>query len=277
MCWGADLVCTGGLEQAWRVLAAVRAAREASGRAVRLAAGGSALGALLVVTGRRATAPLNLAPMHSAALIALLGGVVSARRLAARPAPQPLPRIPWHALDPRAAAEQAVRLRTAPPARRPARRRPPIPVPLPGGAGRRAGLLADVARAVGHELRDPLTPVLVLGAAASAVVGSGVDAGLVGGVMAGNALISGVQRARAERALRELLLDQRPPSAGSARTATGGRGTTRGCGAASRCRPTACRRPSCVRATSSRSAPPTWCPRTPGCWPPTTWRSTRPA
>ncbi|WP_345024627.1 cation-translocating P-type ATPase, partial [Actinomadura keratinilytica] len=88
---------------------------------------------------------------------------------------------------------------------------PPIPVPLPGGAGRRGGLIADVARAAGHELRDRLTTVLVLAAAASAVVGSGVDAGLVGGVMAGNALISGVQRARAERALRELLLDQRPP------------------------------------------------------------------
>ncbi|GLZ12395.1 putative cation-transporting ATPase I [Actinomadura sp. NBRC 104425] len=211
VCWGADLICTGGLEQAWRVLAAVRAAREASGRAVRLAAGGSALGALLVVTGRRATAPLNLAPMHSAALIALLGGVVSARRLAARPAPQPLPRVPWHALDPQAAAEQALKLRAAPPAQEPPRRRPPIFLPLPDGAARRAGMLADVARAVGHELRDPLTPVLVLGAAASAVVGSGVDAGLVGGVMAGNALISGVQRARAERALRELLLDQRPP------------------------------------------------------------------
>ncbi|MEU6037350.1 cation-translocating P-type ATPase [Actinomadura sp. NPDC047616] len=211
VCWGSDLICTGGLEQAWRVMVAVRAAREASKRAVRLATGGSALGALLVVTGRRTTAPFNLAPMHSAALVALLGGVVSARRLAARPAPQPLPRVQWHALDPRAAAEQALALRPAPPAEKPSRPRLPIPVPLPDGVGRRAGMFADVARAVGHELRDPLTPVLVLGAAASAVVGSGVDAGLVGGVMAGNALISGVQRARAERALRDLLLDQRPP------------------------------------------------------------------
>ncbi|WP_067913994.1 cation-translocating P-type ATPase [Actinomadura rubrobrunea] len=208
VCWAADLICTGGLGQAWRVVTAVGAAREASRRAVRLATGGSVLGALLVVTGRRGASPFNLAPMYSAALLALIGGVVAGRRLAARPAPPPSPRVPWHALDPRSAAEQARALRTEPRPERPPRRR----VRVPEGAGRPAGLVADVARAVGHELRDPLTPVLVLGAAASAVVGSGVDAALVGGVMAGNALVSGLQRARAERALRGLLLDQRPPA-----------------------------------------------------------------
>lgn len=65
-----------------------------------------------------------------------------------------------------------------------------------------------LARAVAQELRDPLTPVLAFGAAASAVVGSGVDALLVGGVMAGNAVISGGQRLRAERALTGLLLGE---------------------------------------------------------------------
>src|SRR5690606_13791029 len=53
------------------------------------------------------------------------------------------------------------------------------------------------------------TPVLALGAAASAVVGSSVDAMLVTGVMTGNALIGGAQRMRAERALGDLLLGQR--------------------------------------------------------------------
>jgi cation-transporting P-type ATPase I len=65
-----------------------------------------------------------------------------------------------------------------------------------------------LAHAVAQELRDPLTPVLAFGAAASAVVGSGVDALLVGGVMAGNAVISGGQRLRAERALTGLLLGE---------------------------------------------------------------------
>ncbi|WP_217698537.1 HAD-IC family P-type ATPase, partial [Streptacidiphilus griseoplanus] len=51
--------------------------------------------------------------------------------------------------------------------------------------------------------------MLTLGAAASAVVGSGVDAMLVGGVMVGNAVVSGAQRMRAERALHALLLRQR--------------------------------------------------------------------
>ncbi|MFP3963996.1 heavy metal translocating P-type ATPase, partial [Actinomadura fulvescens] len=202
-CWGADLICTGGLDQVWHLLCAIGGAHQASRRAVRLAVGGSSLGTLLVVTGRRATAPLDLAPVHSAAVMAMLGGVVSARRLVGRTSPAPLPHVPWHALDPEQAAERALRLRPGDDAvpRRTARR-PPRPV--------RA--VTEVTKAVGHELRDPLTPILVLGAAASAVVGSGVDAALVGGVMTGNALISGMQRARAEHVLRGLLLGQRAPA-----------------------------------------------------------------
>ncbi|GAA2416939.1 cation-translocating P-type ATPase [Actinomadura vinacea] len=208
VCWGADLLCTGGLEQLWRLAVAIGAARDAGRRAVRLAVGGSTLGALLVLTERRTRSPLNLAPVHSAALIAALGGLVAARRLAARPAPRPLPRVQWHALDPVDAAEQALRLRAATAAETvPADR-----LPHPLRSARSVKALVEVAVAVRHELSDPLTPVLVLGAAASAVVGSGIDAALVGGVMAGNALISGVQRARAEHALRGLLLGQRAPA-----------------------------------------------------------------
>ncbi|WP_051712720.1 cation-translocating P-type ATPase [Spirillospora albida] len=201
-CWGADLVCGPGLGHLWRILGALGPAREASRRSVRMALGGTSLGALLVVNGRRGTAPYTLAPVHSAALIALVTGVVSARRLAARRDPAPAPRVAWHAMDPDTALDRAAALRTGEPEAPAARRPPPGPIRV----------LADVGAAVGHELRDPLTPVLVLGAAASAIVGSGVDAALVGGVTAGNAAISGVQRMRAERALRTLLLGQRPPA-----------------------------------------------------------------
>ena len=62
--------------------------------------------------------------------------------------------------------------------------------------------------AIREELQDPLTPVLALGATASAVVGSVVDAALVGTVLTGNAFVSGVQRHRAERALRRLMAEQ---------------------------------------------------------------------
>ena len=75
-------------------------------------------------------------------------------------------------------------------------------------AQRTSNVTRELAHAVTGELRDPLTPVLALGAAASAIIGSGVDAALVGGVMVGNALIGGVQRVRAERALRSLLLGE---------------------------------------------------------------------
>ena len=62
------------------------------------------------------------------------------------------------------------------------------------------------------EMRDPLTPVLALGAAASAILGSGVDAALVGGVVTGNALIGAVQKVSAERALGSLLLSEQLPA-----------------------------------------------------------------
>lgn len=63
--------------------------------------------------------------------------------------------------------------------------------------------------AVRAELDDPLTPVLAVGAAASAVLGSGVDALLVSGALGMNAVVGGVQRLCAERALAELSVGQR--------------------------------------------------------------------
>ena len=67
---------------------------------------------------------------------------------------------------------------------------------------------ARFARTVAAELADPLTPILGTGAAATAMLGESTDAVLVGSVTVGNALISGVQRLRAETALESLLLEQ---------------------------------------------------------------------
>jgi cation-transporting P-type ATPase I len=197
VCWSADLICGADLQDAWRVLRSLDVARHVSERSARLALGGSALGALLATSGRQRVGN-QLPPTHSAAGIAVLSGAISARRLARLPAPDPAPRGRWHEMtadqvrrrlqDSRGTLERKERNRNDTPQTR--------------------GLATELVHAVNGELRDPLTPVLALGAAASAIVGSGVDAAMVGGVMVGNALIGGVHRVRAERALRSLLFGE---------------------------------------------------------------------
>ena len=80
----------------------------------------------------------------------------------------------------------------------------PVIAPLRGPAGR-VGRLLSATRA---ELADPLTPILAVGAAASAIMGSNIDALLVAGVMTANALAGGIQRLRAEAAIAELFAEQ---------------------------------------------------------------------
>ncbi|MFJ8787816.1 heavy metal translocating P-type ATPase [Streptomyces sp. NPDC102462] len=84
--WSADLVSLNGLEDAWRVLRAVTAARTVSQRSVRLAFAASALGVLLSLLGRRRGVLHALTPMHIASLIALLWAAATARRAARTPA-----------------------------------------------------------------------------------------------------------------------------------------------------------------------------------------------
>ncbi|MBL7631367.1 cation-translocating P-type ATPase [Frankia sp. CN6] len=59
--------------------------------------------------------------------------------------------------------------------------------------------------AVAADLTDPLVPVLLVGAAASAVLGSTTDALLVSAVSVANAAMSGAQRAHAEGVLARLI------------------------------------------------------------------------
>ncbi|KNB54044.1 ATPase [Streptomyces caatingaensis] len=211
--WDADVLLPDGLESVWRLLAAVPAARAVARHARTFAEAGAALSGLLVVTrGRRThgTLPvrLRLLPVDAAAAAALASGWRAALRVSVRRVPRPAPRVPWHALPPQ---DVLARLRTA--------RHVMRPVTLRAGeAARRAArtpVLGPVrvtyrlAGAVRSELDDPLTPVLLVGAAASALLGSPVDALLVAGVLGMNALISGVQRLRAESALSALEVRQR--------------------------------------------------------------------
>ncbi|RLV04624.1 ATPase [Streptomyces griseocarneus] len=211
---GADVLLPGGLEGAWRLLAAAPAARDVGRRSTVLAQSGAALSGLLVVTGdsraRRLLLPvgIRLGPVNAAAAAALFAGHRAARAAAGRETPRPGPRVPWHALRPE---EALSRLAGTP---RPA---PSSPAALRGGVRTVANLpvfgparlTTRLAKAVRAELDDPLTPVLAVGAAASAVLGSTVDALLVTGALGMNALVGGVQRLRAERALAALAVGQR--------------------------------------------------------------------
>ncbi|MGV9983773.1 HAD-IC family P-type ATPase [Streptomyces olivaceus] len=219
--WGADVIATQGLADVWRLLRAVPAARAIGRRSQTLARSGAALSGLLVAVGeargrRRggvsALPGMRHAPVDASAALALLSGTRAALGVATARAPRPRPRVAWHALDPDAvrdrldreggpepsAAEQAAaRLRAA------ADRAGRVRVLAP------ARWSWQLARAVRGELDDPLTPVLAVGSAASAILGSVVDALLVVGALDLNALVGGFQRLRAERALSGLLAEQK--------------------------------------------------------------------
>ncbi|HEY0360113.1 MAG TPA: HAD-IC family P-type ATPase, partial [Mycobacteriales bacterium] len=203
--WGADLVTTPGLADVCRLVAATVVARAVSRRSVSTAATGNVLGALLAAVGsarygqRKATAPGK-----TATTVTMLDGAWAAVRVARRPAPPPSVHTPWHALDP---DDVLRRVADLPGEREPERHRLPAPV----RAATSLPLVREpvrLARTVAAELSDPLTPILATGAAATAVLGESTDAILVGSVTVGNALISGVQRLRAESALESLLLEQ---------------------------------------------------------------------
>ncbi|WP_448620676.1 HAD-IC family P-type ATPase [Geodermatophilus sp. URMC 65] len=200
--WGADLLIGPGLEEMPRLLAAASAAREVSERGVRVAAGATFLSGLLLAVGRRGRDGRAVWPVTLAAAGAMLSGVQGARSVARMPDPIPVWHTPWHALEPEEVLDRLPEPDTGvvtagddehdgSPVRRSAR-----------------SLVALVAN-IRAELADPLTPVLATGAAASAVIGSPSDALLVSGVLTGSAAISGAQRMRADRALRELLQGQR--------------------------------------------------------------------
>jgi cation-transporting ATPase I len=242
--WGADLLALHGLPDVWRVLTAIPAARAIGHRAQTLARSGAALSGLLVAVGeskggrgRRAVLPgLRHAPVDAAAAAALLSGARAAVSVAAAHAPHPRPRIHWHELAPEEAQERLEHEPAAEPTpfeQATARARAAVgkvtrhPVVAP------ARWTFQLGRAVRGELHDPLTPVLAVGSAASAILGSVMDALLVVGALDLNALVGGIQRLRAERALSGLLAEQKrkarvaPPDteapAGGTRTVDAGK------------------------------------------------------
>ncbi len=209
--WCADLMLA-DLAGAWRLLHALPAARAASRRGIEIAAGASALGALLMLPDVRGRGP---GPVTTGAAAGLLSGYLLARRAVRTATPRPAPALEWHAMS-------VAQVRKAlPPPESDADE--PLGSPIPARALATAQRFAELAGAprravwqfvkgVGAELSDPLTPVLALGSAASAILGSPVDAVLVGSVLSGNAMLAASQRLRAESRLNRLLAQQIPPA-----------------------------------------------------------------
>jgi len=212
----ADLILT-DLAGAWRLLHAVPVAKSASRRGIEISTGATALGALLMVPGVRGRGP---GPVTTGAAAGLLSGYLMARRVVRAPTPLPAPINEWHAMS----VEQ-VRKMLPPPddvesmaprhGALATRAMAPVIEKAQRGAeitGRPRRAVWKFLNAVQAELSDPLTPVLALGSAASAILGSPVDAVLVGSVLTGNSVLAASQRLRAEGRLNELLAQQIPPA-----------------------------------------------------------------
>ncbi|WP_051580551.1 cation-translocating P-type ATPase [Pseudonocardia acaciae] len=205
--WSAD-ASTDGLDGVWRLLAAVPAARRAGRRGRILAEAGTALSGLALVAGPR----LPVSPVDVASAGALASGWAAALTVATAGPPTPHHRVEWHALAPdqarhRLARSQAPADSTLTTLVRRARRTAGAGLEHPAMTPARWSL--RLAGTTASELADPLTPVLAVGAAASALLGSPVDALLVAGAIGLNAVTGGVQRLRAEEALSGLARGQR--------------------------------------------------------------------
>jgi hypothetical protein len=192
--WSADLIAD-DLAAAWRVLHALPAAKAASRCGVELSIGASALGALLLIPTVRGKGP---EPVTAGAAMGLLSGYWLARKVLDAPVPRPAPLDEWHTMS----VEQ---VRSTLAATDPA----PESAAVVPAERHVIWQFFDTVRA---ELSDPLTPVMGLGAAASAVLGSPIDAMLFGTVLTGNALLAAGQQLSAERRLNRLLAEQTPPA-----------------------------------------------------------------
>ena len=193
--WGADLLVGPGLTNVWRIVDSVHTARDVSRRSALFALGGASTGGIWALMGpARSAARRALLPINASALGSIATGGFAGLTAAHRPVPRPGPRHPWHALD----AADTLDLVESTPAglvqRERARR-------AKTSTARVVAAPTGLVRAAIDELANPLTPILALGAALSAAVGSTTDAALVGGVVVVNALVGAAQRVQTERSL----------------------------------------------------------------------------
>lgn len=207
--WGAD-VFVPDLAAAWRILRAVPAARAASARGVRLSLSSSAIGGLMLIPGVPGYGP---DAVNTSAFAGLWTGFHAAGKVFDEPLPGPEPGHEWHGLTVDEASRLLPRPPTVPEPADPRRSLLLAPAQFALGAGVKAwSLLGDLAGDFRANLADPITPILATGAVASALLGSPLDAALVGSVLLTNATLSAEQQLHAERTLRRLLIVQDPPA-----------------------------------------------------------------
>jgi cation-transporting ATPase I len=194
--WDADVAAE--FDGVHLMLVCLSRARSTSERTVRLSTVGAAVGAALVFAGRPASSVRRaLLVGDFTALITLAVGEWAGLQ-AGRTTPPARPDLtPWHAMTTRDVLSRLASSRGGISEEEAARRRAETkPVEVQGPA--------SLVRASLEELANPLTPVLAGGAGISALVGSVLDAVLIAGVMLFNALVGGVQRFDADRALNRL-------------------------------------------------------------------------
>lgn len=206
--WHADILIP-DLTAAWRIVHALPAARDASFRGTALATGASLLGALMLIPGVPGDGPTSVA---ASALYGFWAGFGSGYRVFTDPVPLPESGHDWYSMP----LDEVRRLLPR-----------PVRVPEPSGpievaasspairfarqtALRAWGLGSDFLHTMSEELDDPITPILATGAAASALLGSPLDAAMVGGVLVLNTAISAQQSLHAERLLDRMLARQEP-------------------------------------------------------------------
>ncbi|MFI1196813.1 HAD-IC family P-type ATPase [Micromonospora sp. NPDC020750] len=196
--WGAHLLVGTDLRITALIIEAAGVARRMTEQNIRLSMAGTGLAALGAFTAEPRRLPrLSLNTVNGTAALAFLHGVWRAGRLPDR-ADSPVPAVTaWHLMPVDAVLRQldtdVEGLDSAEAERR-----------CGGGTGEGTGP-SGLLRAFVDELANPLTPVLAAGAVLSASFGSLVDAALVGGVVAGSALVGAVHQRNTERSLAELL------------------------------------------------------------------------
>jgi cation-transporting ATPase I len=196
--WGADLLAEDDdLTHIYLLIEACRVARAASRQAALVATGGGATAALASFIGAPSlAASRSMDAVNFASALSLLNGTRAAVDLSRRPVPVWREIIPWHELEVLEAIERLGTSAGGLSEEEASRRRPAVR-PGPPGA-------LTLARAIGAEMVNPLTPIMAAGAGLAVAVGSATDALLIGGVMVFNALIGGVERHRADRAIERL-------------------------------------------------------------------------
>ncbi|NYI89696.1 calcium-translocating P-type ATPase [Amycolatopsis endophytica] len=196
--WGAHLLIGEEIGVTALVVDAIAASREVNRDSIWLAQGATGVGAVSALQpGRRSPANRSIRAVNLGAAVALANAHRRAKKLAERDLSLAGDAAPWHLMPVDVVLD---RLGTDPDgladddAQRRAKARGT-------GSGGRTSLM----QAFIDELSNPLTPVLIGGAALSASVGSPVDAALVAGVTGVSALVGSVQQVHTEKQLAELL------------------------------------------------------------------------